>query len=200
MARRLQAVFDAAVVLIQGEGLDPVACAAHPCARLDLAADQHLHGDLVAVPDQWPFADGSLDVVVLRHATAVASEPAALLGEAARVLTPGGQLLLTGVHACSVWPAWMAWQARSASGKYHVHPPWQLRTWLDAAGLQVEHSARYASPVPGQSWAASGGPLGGGFLLQARKRGHNVTRVHFERVRPRGSVANASLIRRQRTG
>lgn len=48
-------------------------------------------GDMHALP----FADASFDLVVLMHALTYADQPAQAVAEAARVLRPGGRLLLT---------------------------------------------------------------------------------------------------------
>src|SRR5690606_32924505 len=48
-------------------------------------------GDMHALP----FEDGHFDLVVLMHALTYADEPARAVAEAARVLRPGGRLLLT---------------------------------------------------------------------------------------------------------
>ncbi|CAG4973548.1 ArsR/SmtB family transcription factor [Novilysobacter luteus] len=48
-------------------------------------------GDMHALP----FEDGHFDLVVLMHALTYAGEPARAVAEAARVLRPGGRLLLT---------------------------------------------------------------------------------------------------------
>ena len=48
-------------------------------------------GDMHALP----FDDGHFDLVVLMHALTYADEPARAVAEAARVLRPGGRLLLT---------------------------------------------------------------------------------------------------------
>jgi len=42
-----------------------------------------------------PFADGTFDLVVLMHALTYADQPAVAVAEAARVLRPGGRVLLT---------------------------------------------------------------------------------------------------------
>src|SRR5690606_21790557 len=48
-------------------------------------------GDMHALP----FADASFDLVVLMHALTYAAKPAQAVAEAARVLRPGGRLLLS---------------------------------------------------------------------------------------------------------
>ncbi|HZX79569.1 MAG TPA: class I SAM-dependent methyltransferase, partial [Lysobacter sp.] len=60
--------------------------------RLRRLGNVEVHeGDMHALP----FDDGSFDLVVLMHALTYADEPAKAVAEAARVLRPGGRLLLT---------------------------------------------------------------------------------------------------------
>jgi ArsR family transcriptional regulator len=85
-------------------------------------------GDMHALP----CADASFDLVVLMHALTYAARPAQAVAEAARVLRPGGRLLL-----CS-----LARHAhRSAVEAYgHVNLGFgvkDLRRFLDKAGLEI---------------------------------------------------------------
>ncbi len=88
-----------------GTGLDfPFLPAQHRYVALDLTAAMQarsrgraqdlsmtwVQGDSMALP----FADGSFDCVVLHLIVAVVPEPNACLAEAARVLKPGGRILL----------------------------------------------------------------------------------------------------------
>jgi ArsR family transcriptional regulator len=91
-----------------------------------------------------PFKDGSFDLVVLMHALTYASKPAQAVTEAARVLRPGGRLLL-----CSL----ARHEHKAAVEAYgHVNLGFsdkELRRFVDKAGLQVsslERSPREAPP------------------------------------------------------
>ena len=85
-------------------------------------------GDMHALP----FKDGSFDLVVLMHALTYASKPAQAVTEAARVLRPGGRLLL-----CSL----ARHEHKAAVEAYgHVNLGFsdkELRKFVDKAGLQV---------------------------------------------------------------
>jgi ArsR family transcriptional regulator len=68
-------------------------------ARLIEAASERLrrHGNVraqVADAHELPFADGSFDDVLIFHTLTYAEQPARVLGECARVLRPGGRLVL----------------------------------------------------------------------------------------------------------
>ncbi len=106
-------------------------------ARVVAAASERLRrfgnvrvqeGDMHALP----FADGHFDLVVLMHALTYAARPAVAVAEAARVLRPGGRLLLSSLarheHRAVV----------SAYG--HVNLGFaekELRRFLEKAGLEI---------------------------------------------------------------
>ena len=60
-----------------------------------LAHAEVRHGDMYALPK----TDGSIDTVVLHQVLHFADDPAAVIAESARVLAPGGQLLVDRFHA-----------------------------------------------------------------------------------------------------
>ena len=79
------------------------------------------------------FADASFDQVLLLNLLTYATEPAQALAEAARVLRPGGDLVVTTLAAHE--------QSDVTAGYGHVHAGFQLpdlRDWLTDAGLQVD--------------------------------------------------------------
>ncbi|QOW23339.1 ArsR/SmtB family transcription factor [Novilysobacter avium] len=82
---------------------------------------------------ELPFADASFDLVVLMHALSYADHPAEAVAEAARVLRPGGRLLLTSLAGHG---------HRSVVEAYgHVNlgfAPAELRNMVGKAGLGVE--------------------------------------------------------------
>jgi len=79
-----------------------------------------------------PFADGSFDLVVLMHALTYAARPAQAVAEAARVLKPGGRLLLSSLARH---------EHRAVVEAYgHVNLGFagkDLRKFVDKAGLSV---------------------------------------------------------------
>jgi ArsR family transcriptional regulator len=83
-----------------------------------------------------PFADASFDLVVLMHALTYATKPAVAVTEAARVLRPGGRMLLSslGKH-----------EHRSVVEAYgHANLGFtekELRRFADKAGLHIRSSA-----------------------------------------------------------
>jgi SAM-dependent methyltransferase len=112
-----------------------------------------LHTDYAALP----FPEGSLDLVTLPHTLDCHADPHAVLREVARVLAPGGRVLISGFNPMSLWgwrqrrERWWAGLAReagwtrSASRAKPVLPaglglisPWRLRDWLQLLNLEVE--------------------------------------------------------------
>ena len=85
-------------------------------------------GDMHALP----FEDGSFDLVVLMHALTYSSQPAQAVAEAARVLRPGGRVLLSSLARH---------EHRAVVEAYgHVNLGFtvkELRRFADKAGLQV---------------------------------------------------------------
>jgi ArsR family transcriptional regulator len=85
-------------------------------------------GDMHALP----FVDGHFDLVVLMHALTYATRPAVAVAEAARVLRPGGRLLL-----CSL----ARHEHRAAVQAYgHVNLGFtekELRRFIEKAGLDI---------------------------------------------------------------
>ncbi|WP_082582742.1 methyltransferase domain-containing protein [Frateuria sp. Soil773] len=117
-----------------------------------------------------PFADDTFGLVLLRHAVETAPSARVLLHEAARVLAPGGLLALTGVHPFSAWTPWWLWRTRRSG--LSLSAPMGLVRWLHDADLTVERVRRVGSALPagsGDGGRSHAGPLGGGYLLIARK-------------------------------
>jgi SAM-dependent methyltransferase len=158
--------------------------------RMWIAADGY-RGDVCATADApLPFLDEAFDVVLLRHALEVVAEPSVLLGEAMRVLVPGGVLVLTGVHPVSGWAPWFYWRSR---GPQVLRFPGQLGKRLERHGLEIEWIRRVGRAWPGDTASHAGpfNPCGGGYVLMARKRCRRVTPLRILPARLR--VASGSL-------
>ena len=79
------------------------------------------------------FADATFDQVLMLNLLTYSTAPARALAEAARVLRPGGDLVVTTLAAHE--------QSDVTAGYGHVHPGFRLpalRDWLTDAGLQVD--------------------------------------------------------------
>jgi SAM-dependent methyltransferase len=145
----------------------------------------HCAGDLhTRLDEPLPFVDDAFGLVLLSHALEVAADPQRLLREAARVLAPGGMLALTGMHPASGWLPWLLWRGQRG---VNLESPLRIGHWLRSAELNVERVRRVGPMWPSSSVAPHhGGPLGGGFLLIARKRRLAASPI---RLRPRAIAA-----------
>ncbi len=204
LGQRLASLPSGAVLYVQADGLDVVECPARSRARLHLTASGQLGGDMIARADAWPFADQSLDLVVMRHSIEISAQPRTLMREATRVLADGGQMLIIGIHPCSLWNAWMLRRKRATGIVYRACMPWKVEAWLREAQVHVERRTRYGGVLPTTGGTrAGGGPLAACYMLQARKRSIGVTPIKLRPSRPTPVVINASMAgaaRRQQTG
>ena len=97
---------------------------------------------LLADAGHLPFRDGGFDLVTIVTVLAFVAEPAAAMREIARVLSPGGRLVIGDLGKWNLWAA-----SRRLRGWFGTAPMWraarfrsaqQLRTLARGAGLHVE--------------------------------------------------------------
>jgi SAM-dependent methyltransferase len=108
-----------------------IAATGRTVVGLDCSADQLrfarnrsrqvVHGDAAALP----FADATFPTVATIWISTDVDDFAAVLAEAARVLTPGGRLVFYGAHPCFNGPhtEWMD------DGGMRAHPTYRLAGW-----------------------------------------------------------------------
>lgn len=140
--------------------------------------------DLVAADTaELPFAGASIDGVVLHHALDVAADRRGTLREAARVLKPGGRLVVVGFNPLSLW---LLSKPLAAFRDLRPLSVPRLGEWLTVLGMTrdartVYLNYRSALPVAlaGDRWRTASAwvnrlqpPLGGAYVLAATKRGH----------------------------
>ncbi len=122
-----------------------------------------LRAALVLDTEALPFAESSLDLVVLPHTLELSRDPHATLREVERVLVPEGRVVISGFNPTSLWSL----RQRRAhffqrmgygdlflpeAGEFIGH--WRLRDWLQLLSFEVE-SARfgcYRPALTGQKW------------------------------------------------
>ena len=94
-----------------------------------------------------PFAEASLDLVVLPHALELSHEPHATLREVQRVLVPEGHVVITGFNPASLWGLSQRrgkTYRRAGFGSLFLPETgefigyWRLRDWLRLLGFEVE--------------------------------------------------------------
>ena len=149
--------------------------------------------DLILDPTALPFAENSVDLVVLPHTLEASADPHATLREVARVLVPEGRLLVIGFNPTSLWGAQQHYSmlAHRMGGRLEPFIPdvddlighRRLRDWLRLLNLEVE-GGRFGCYRPGMDSARWFGRLewmeravdrwwpvlGGVYLLTAVKR------------------------------
>jgi ArsR family transcriptional regulator len=148
MARAFLFLAELGDVLDAGAGDGTVAALALPVAtsvtcidrseRMVEAAEQRLGKDarvLVGDVEALPLPDASFDTVLLLHVLASVVRPEQALAECARVLRPGGRVLVATLDRH---------EHLDAAAPYgHVHPgfrPKKLAQLLEGAGLEVLHA------------------------------------------------------------
>ncbi len=145
---------------------------------------------------KWPFADDSIDAVLLYHTLLHPSTHHWLFAEAYRVLMPEGKLFIVDFNAQS-W-----WAARRLLGKAFQHLPagcmsYQLTRQLSKAGFADSHhqffyraAARYARitdvPMPIRYQI-----FGAGILSTAYKRESMIKPIKLRFLRQKKSVQAA---------
>jgi ubiquinone/menaquinone biosynthesis C-methylase UbiE/DNA-binding transcriptional ArsR family regulator len=116
---------------------DMLAYARMKLERAGLTQGQVRHGDLYNVP----LPDGAADAVVLHQVLHFLDDPAAAVAEAARVLAPGGKLLVVDFAPHELEFLREEWAHRRLGFARD-----QLGRWLEGAGLRVE---RFSELSPG---------------------------------------------------
>lgn len=102
---------------------------------------------LLADPVALPFADQSLDLLVLPHTLELSLDPHATLREVERVLVPEGRVVISGFNPISLWglrTQRARWYARVGVPRPFLPPTqdfigyWRLRDWLRLLSFEVE--------------------------------------------------------------
>ncbi|HYC02640.1 MAG TPA: class I SAM-dependent methyltransferase [Azospirillaceae bacterium] len=124
---------------------------------LDLARAQGLApvcGDI----GRLPFGDGAFDLVACVETVTVTDDPLASVAELARVVAPGGRLVVTGLNARSPLRRLVR---RALMGAGHLQPalldPGEIAAVLQRAGLTVERVVWVAVRLAWEQAAVEGG-------------------------------------------
>jgi SAM-dependent methyltransferase len=105
---------------------------------------------LVTDSTALPFAEGSLDLVVLPHTLELSPDPHATLREVQRVLVHEGRVAVAGLNPASLWGL-RQWRARQWQrlGRGRLYLPdagdfighWRLRDWLQLLQFELESTS-----------------------------------------------------------
>ena len=140
---------------------------------------------VLAAPEALPFAEASLDLVVLAHTLDSSDDPHAVLREAARVLVPEGRLVICGLNPLSLMGVQRRVERRMPClpGLGGGVAYWRLRDWMRLLAFDIE-AVRFGCFKPAvqseqwlrrwdfvERWGQHGWPvLGGAYCLVAVKR------------------------------
>ncbi|NVK11451.1 MAG: methyltransferase domain-containing protein [Gammaproteobacteria bacterium] len=104
--------------------------------------------DVYASPAAWPFANGELDLVVLHHMLDFARDPHSVFRDSARIVKPGGHLMVIGFNPFSLQGARrFVNQWRGDAWHYDAIRVNRLRDWCSLLGF-VECGLRYGRVIP----------------------------------------------------
>jgi len=173
-----------------------------------------------------PFSAASLDLVVMPHTLDSHADPHATLREVARVLVPGGRVVLCGFNPASLWGARR--RRERLCRRFGLGTPflpqqvefigyWRLRDWLRLLDFEIEdgHHGVYRPLVRSEKWLHRMGwmdragarwwPIfGAAYFLVAVKRVYGVRLLEAAWKMPaNASTASVPLARRSsdnRTG
>lgn len=116
-------------------------------------------------PEQLPFPDQSLDLVVMPHTLELADDPHLALAEVSRVLRPEGRVVMVGLNPVSLW-ALRQRMGRARRGVGLGRSPlflprtgefigyWRLRDWLRLLSFEPEQArfGCYRMPCRSERW------------------------------------------------
>lgn len=187
----------------------------HPVAPGAANARAALLSDYAALP----FPEASLDLVALPHALDSHPDPHATLREVARVLVPGGRVVLSGFNPASLWG--LRQRREQLCRRVGLGTPllpqslefignWRLRDWLRLLDFEVEvaHHGGYRPLVRSEKWLGRFGWMdrvgarwwpffGAAYFLVAVKRVHGVRLLEPAwRKANNKAAAAAPLVRR----
>lgn len=159
------------------------------------ATRDHLAGDVKCRAGALPFEDDAFQLVLVQHAGDALGACEELVGEAARVLVPGGMLLWCGLNPLSPWLAALRWRTGkgvAAPRALRVEP---MRRRLLQAGLvpgEIAHVGgcwpwlRAPTPVAHDGIVA---PLRGAWSIAATKRREVLTPLRRRHARERIAIS-----------
>ena len=122
-----------------------------------------LRAALVLDSEALPFAESSLDLVVLPHTLELSRDPHATLREVERVLVPEGRVVISGFNPTSLWSLRqrrahffqrMGYGALFLPEAGEFIGNWRLRDWLQLLSFELE-TARfgcYRPALTNQKW------------------------------------------------
>ncbi|HEX7037245.1 MAG TPA: methyltransferase domain-containing protein [Pseudomonadales bacterium] len=121
--------------------------------------------------DALPLPNGSLDAMVVHHALEVSRDPRGALREAARVLAPGGRLVICTFNPLSLWGTRCIYGRlrQDVFGRLRLVTAFRLIDWLALLGFELQQTVQYLSySLPFASTRDETAPPGRGERLMRR--------------------------------
>lgn len=164
----------------------------HAHLRFALGADGRIHGPARFASHAWPLPDDSLHGIVLQHVLEFVAEPAAMLAEIARVLRPGGRLIVVAFNPSSL--VRFSADVVAAGPRLRWQSVRRLRALLRSAGLADLAVQRCALGWPWRSVPDRVPRFGSLLLISARRPGDGAQPVRLQLALPSGSRAAAGVV------
>ena len=111
---------------------------------------------VIADNSDLPFEQNSIDVVILHHTLDFAQSPHQVLREAARVLRPGGHLVVVGFNPASLWGFYRRFKGKKPPVPWNGHfiGNRRLSDWFQLLELTElkRRSEYYTVPFESEKW------------------------------------------------
>ena len=132
-------------------------------AQSPWSADANPSPALFTDPVALPFADQSLDLVVLPHTLEFSHDPHASLREVERVLVPEGRVVISGFNPWSLWGLSqqrarlykrVGWENPFLPDQLDFIAHWRMRDWLRLLSFEVDtaHFGCFRPSVQSPQW------------------------------------------------
>lgn len=152
--------------------------------KFNLTRQTHSYSHVLGKPDALPFAENSLDAVLLVHELDFAKDPHQILREVVRTIIPNGRLVLVGFNPWSLCGLfrYLPFKRRNLLHQGRFFSIMRTKDWLHLLGFEVTAVRRAVFSelffgrrlVPESSWVKWCekylGWLSAIYIIEARKR------------------------------